>query len=203
MGLMNTSTASNSTPSTPTNPFCGSLTNTLQPHPNLVLECADAGAVISGVSFASYGTPSGQCPEWSVNASCNAANSSAIVASQCLGRRTCTLVVDTDTFGDPCYGTVKTLDVVVSCSTGGGYQPAPSTPMPVYGLGLKGHSDGVRRVLVVNKAPVSQDVSVVGAAGGSWARIDESTGFGPWVTETLPADTFVLAPFACGIVTLA
>lgn len=61
---------------------------------------------------------------------------------------------------------------------------------------------GSRKVLLVNKSPVAQDVHLAGAAGGAWRYVDESTAFGPPPTATVASDTFTLAPFAVGVLRL-
>ena len=193
--MMNTTIVPSANNETGTNTFCGSILNL----DTLLLQCAGNGT-INGVSFASYGTPTGACPAWSVNASCHSPNSLDVVKAACLGQNSCSVVAGPPNFGDPCFGTVKHLDVVATCTGSGGFQPAST--LSTYGQGLLS-ADGTRRVLVLNKSPTSQSVTVPGGAGGSWAFIDESTGFGPWTTETLQSDTFGLAPYAAGILTLA
>lgn len=193
--MMNTTIVPSPDNQTGTNPFCGSILNL----DTLLLQCAGNGT-INDVSFASYGTPTGACPAWTVNASCNSPNSLQVVKAACLGQNSCSVVAGPPNFGDPCFGTVKHLDVVATCTGSGGFQP--SSLVSTYGQGLLS-ADGTRRVLVLNKSPTSQSVTVPGGAGGSWAYVDESTGFGPWATETLPSDTFTLSPYAAGILTLA
>ena len=94
---------------------------------------------------------------------------------------------------------VKNLDVVATCSTGGGGQIISGG---VYAQAFL-EGDGGKKVIVVNKGNTPQDVTYVGATGGAWMYIDESTGFGPAVTTTLAADTWTLAPFGLGILRLA
>jgi len=176
-------------------PFCGSVPN-LQ---TLSLFCA--AGVISGVTFASYGTPTGACGTWAVNATCNAPKTSAIVRAACVGKAACSIRADTPTFGDPCYGTVKYLDVEATCSAGGGAQVLPDA-RAVYAQAFL-EAGGARKVLVVNKRATAQTVALAGAAGGAWAVLDEQSAFGPARSETLAADTWELAPFALGVLRLA
>ncbi len=187
-GLLNTTAGAPAA-----NPFCGSITN-LQ---DLSLACTDAGATIDNIVFASYGTPTGTCGNYAVGA-CNAANSTAIVQSYCVGKNSCTVPATTPIFGDPCYDTVKELVVEAHCTTGGGVQPG--TAGPVF---AQAYSGAARRVLVINKTPDPQGVTLAGATGAAWAYVDESTGFGPYAETTLSADTWTLAPYAVGFVTLA
>ena len=78
------------------------------------------GATVSGVAFASFGTPSGACGAFAVGA-CNAANSTAVVAAACVGLGACTIPVTNAEFGaDPCNGTVKWFSGAVACTGAGG-----------------------------------------------------------------------------------
>jgi alpha-L-rhamnosidase len=79
-----------------------------------VLTCP-GGSVVSAITFASFGTPTGTCGNFSLS-TCNAANTTSIVSSLCLGKNTCTISGGDNLFGDPCYDTVKHLDIQVSCS---------------------------------------------------------------------------------------
>jgi hypothetical protein len=177
----------------PASPFCGSIINLS----DLTLTCPQG--VISEIIFADYGTPTGSCGSWAVNASCSAANSSSIVSAYCLGQQSCTVPATTAIFGDPCYGTVKTLDVVAECSTGGGYQPG-ATGLTAQAFVSGG--TGARKVLLVNQLLAVNNATIAGATGGSIAYVDESTGFGPAQTAALDSDTVTLQPFAVAVVTL-
>ena len=98
-----------------------------------------------------------------------------------------------------CTPLPASLPLLLSRSPGG-YQPATS---PVtFAVGLLAQ-DGSRSVLVGSKSPEPQTITVTGASGGSWAVVDEATGFGPWRTENLASDTFTIAPYAAGVVTFA
>jgi hypothetical protein len=106
------------------NPFCGSQGE----GSSLQLQCNDAGAIIDKILFASFGNPSGACPALA-KGSCNAPNSTAVVAAACVGKRSCAVDVSNANFGgDPCAGTPKSLAVVAHCSSGGGSQPGGGTP---------------------------------------------------------------------------
>ena len=105
-------------------PFCGEEDegNTLS------LECVEAGATVASIVFASYGTPTGSCPNFSAG-SCAAPNSLATVQAACVGKHACSIDVSNEVFGgDPCAGTSKRLRVVAHCSAGGGVQPGSNTP---------------------------------------------------------------------------
>jgi hypothetical protein len=194
--LVNTSVAA--TTGTGTSPFCASVPNLA----TLTMACFAPGATIEALDFVDYGTPTGSCGSWAVNKSCSAANSRAVVEAACLGKQSCSVTADTPTFGDPCYGTVKSLDVQATCSSGGGGQ--------VMGVGggvfaqafVESAGSGARKVLVVNKSPAVANVTVAGALGGAWSYIDESTAYGAAVTVTLASDAWLLAPYALGLLRL-
>ena len=175
-------------------PFCGAVS-----FPNtLTLACATPGATIASVRFASYGRPLGGCGAWGANASCAAANASAVVSAACLGRSQCSVAADTATFGDPCFGDWKFLAVEAACSAGGG-SAASSTGPAVFAQGFLGSgSPPQRAVLVVNKQWVPASVAVEGAAGGVWRWTDPATLEGGYGETTLGADSWALAPWAAG-----
>ena len=193
--LVNTSVAGGAAPPL-ASPFCAEEVNLS------VLSMFCATGVINGIDFASYGTPTGACGSWKVNASCNANNSMAVVRAACLGKPSCSIPTDTPTFGDPCYDTVKYLAVEATCSVGGGAQ-APAAGSDVYAQALvEAAGTGARKVLVVNKSPYARNVTLAGAAGGAWRYVDESTAYGPPATATLGSDTWVLAPYGLGLLRL-
>jgi hypothetical protein len=73
------------------------------------------GALITGVTFASFGTPTGSCAAGFTKGACDAANSTAIVAAACVGKSSCVIDVTADVFGDPCVDTLKHFDAIVAC----------------------------------------------------------------------------------------
>lgn len=62
---------------------------------------------------------------------------------------------------------------------------------------------GARKVLVVNKSHMRQNVTLAGAAGATWWYVDPSTGFGPAQSTVLTESTWVLQPFSVGFVRMA
>ncbi|GJN12874.1 hypothetical protein PR202_ga31193 [Eleusine coracana subsp. coracana] len=82
--------------------------------PELHLQCDD-GHVISKITFASYGTPSGDCQNFSVG-KCHASNTQDTVTKACAGKDKCAISVTNDVFGDPCPRVVKDLAVEAECS---------------------------------------------------------------------------------------
>ncbi len=71
---------------------------------------APSGNVFSSVDFASYGTPTGSCGSFA-QSTCHAATSLAVVQAAALGNATFSVTANNTTFGDPCSGTFKRLNV--------------------------------------------------------------------------------------------
>jgi hypothetical protein len=86
---------------------------------------APSGGVITSIDFASYGTPTGTYPNFSIGG-CHASNSVSVVQGLALGRNSVTISASNGTFGDPCEGTVKKLAVVAT--TVGGPPALLNTP---------------------------------------------------------------------------
>ncbi|KAK9940163.1 hypothetical protein M0R45_016836 [Rubus argutus] len=82
--------------------------------PRLSLECPFPNQVISSIKFASYGRPSGTCGSFS-HGSCRSTNALSIVQKACVGSKSCSIEVSTNTFGDPCKGVAKSLAVEATC----------------------------------------------------------------------------------------
>ena len=87
---------------------------------NLVLQ-APEGAVIDGITFASYGTPNGSAGNYTLG-SCHATNSVSIIESYALGQNYVVIPATNTVFGDPCGGTYKRLYVTATYSASGGGQ---------------------------------------------------------------------------------
>jgi hypothetical protein len=97
----------------------------------LLLGGCPGGAAISGIAFASWGTPRGYCPGHLVrNASCDSPTALAVVTAACVGKASCQVRADRDALGDPCYDVVKTLAVEVQCPGGPSPPPPPSNSTP-------------------------------------------------------------------------
>ena len=80
----------------------------------LTLTCAPGSGVIQSIDFAEWGTPTGVCGAFQPGG-CNATASYQVVASQCVGKPSCSIMPNRDLFGtDPCYGQTKTLAVEAS-----------------------------------------------------------------------------------------
>ncbi|KAH3761250.1 Alpha-L-rhamnosidase N-terminal domain protein [Pelomyxa schiedti] len=79
------------------------------------LQCTSG--TITTVDFASFGTPTGSCGNYAINPACHASTSVDVITSLCVGKSSCVIPSNDATFGDPCYGTPKWLDVQLSgCS---------------------------------------------------------------------------------------
>jgi len=75
------------------------------------------GGTISGFSFASYGTPMGDCSTGWKKGSCDAKDTLAIVTKACVGKPSCSIPVGNSFFGgDPCFGTPKHFSGSVLCN---------------------------------------------------------------------------------------
>ena len=83
------------------------------------LSCNGAG-IISAVTFASFGTPTGTCATGFSKGTCDAANSTAIVTAACVGKTSCSIDVSDINFGDPCFDVVKSFSALVVCSQSSG-----------------------------------------------------------------------------------
>jgi hypothetical protein len=87
-----------------------------------------SGQTIKGISFASYGTPTGSCPSFATSA-CHASTSKSKVEAACLNKSSCSVGASNALFGDPCGGTFKKLAIVYSCGSSSGVQDlCPSDP---------------------------------------------------------------------------
>ncbi|PSR89976.1 Beta-galactosidase [Actinidia chinensis var. chinensis] len=83
--------------------------------PVLSLECPFPDQVISSIKFASYGTPRGTCGSFT-HGQCSSNWTLSVVQKACIGSKSCSIGVSTDTFGDPCLGMTKSLAVEASCT---------------------------------------------------------------------------------------
>lgn len=67
-------------------------------------EVSCSHGTISTVKFASFGLPEGSCQtSLSVNASCDAPDSRAVVEKMCLGKPSCAIPASDQLFHDPCF----------------------------------------------------------------------------------------------------
>ena len=100
---------------------------TLDP-PSGIHQCRDVGVgynatlschtgVIDKVEFASFGLPDGICGAFTRNPQCDAANTTAIIQSLCVGQRECSIPASVTAFGTPCpQSSGLRLAVQVVCS---------------------------------------------------------------------------------------
>eukprot|EP01051_Picozoa_sp_SAG22_P011484 SAG22_NODE_1111_length_5537_cov_6.209636_2_plen_341_part_00 len=79
------------------------------------------GSVITEVVYASYGVSRGGCDSGGGLGTLEAGEcgdteaTTGIVQKECLGKATCVIAATNQKFGDPCFGTGKTLAVAVRC----------------------------------------------------------------------------------------
>ena len=90
----------------------GTLCATAAEYNTAVLN-APAGTVFTRVNFASYGTPSGTCPDF-VFGSCHAISSQAIVEGYLLGKNSASVPAGNWIFGEPCPNTAKVLFIAAN-----------------------------------------------------------------------------------------
>ena len=112
----------------------GAQCGTVAENGNLELDCP--GGLFTGVAFASFGTPSGTCPNLA-KGSCDAASSVDVVTKLCVGKSSCSIGATNGNFGgDPCEGTAKSLAVRLTGQCGQPLGPrkfALQTTVPVGG----------------------------------------------------------------------
>lgn len=77
-----------------------------------------AGKVITSVTFASFGRPSGTCGSFVKAEDCHSESSRAVVEGACVGKSTCTIEATIDLFDNPCTGTDEKLAFEVVCAPG-------------------------------------------------------------------------------------
>lgn len=92
---------------------CSSLSNF--GNNEMQLNCGN-GKVFTSIDFASFGNPSGGCLGYR-KGSCDAVGALKVVSDECLGKQSCSIKVSTDTFGDPCAFSLKTLSVQAHCGS--------------------------------------------------------------------------------------
>ncbi len=90
----------------------------------------------TAVEFASVGTPSGTCGNFTVGkCSGDPPTAKAAVAKLCVSRASCKVSADINVLNggkDPCNGVVKSTYVALTCSTAA--PPSPPTPLPAPSL---------------------------------------------------------------------
>jgi len=85
-------------------------------HMMLALNCGADGGVIESIAFASFGRPLGACGAYGLDSTCHANKSMNVLSLLCVGNSACSVLAETDVFGDPCSGSVKWLVVQAVCS---------------------------------------------------------------------------------------
>ena len=83
----------------------------------LSLTCPDT-SVVTGIVYASYGTPTGSCGNY-MTSNCDSTTSVSEVEAACIGNNSCTVNATNAVFGDPCGGTYKRLYVEATCGNCG------------------------------------------------------------------------------------
>lgn len=83
----------------------------------LKLVCEPGTGNITDILFASFGTPTGNCPDFKKDPSCDSDTSLAVVKKLCVGKTSCSIDASDKAFGDPCINVVKSLAVVTKGCT--------------------------------------------------------------------------------------
>jgi Leucine-rich repeat (LRR) protein len=85
--------------------------------PTVWLGGCSPGKVIDKITFASWGTPTGDCTSgFKVDPECNSPDTTSIISKLCVGKAECEVPVRNEEFGtDPCLGTNKVLAASVHC----------------------------------------------------------------------------------------
>jgi len=165
------------TVSTPTTGICA----TAAENGTATLSCP-AGKTITSVTYASYGTPSGSCGSFA-DGSCKASSSVALVSNACVGKASCTVAANNATFGDPCAGVVKRLNVQAVCgasssggSTTGSGADAGVVPPGTSGAGGAGGSAGSTGVGTDGGSAGSTGIGGKAGAGGAGGSTGTGSG---------------------------
>jgi len=96
-----------------TNPVCvGPIAENAQ----VTITCPQTNEIISNIQFASFGTPSGSCGSFALSSCSNASYDVPFVQSTCLNKNTCSFTASIETFGDPCFLTLKHFYAQVTCA---------------------------------------------------------------------------------------
>ncbi|XP_057530718.1 beta-galactosidase 16-like [Amaranthus tricolor] len=82
----------------------------------LQISCPLTGMNISGISFASYGNPDGNCNTTPSKGDCDASNTLSIVEKACLRKPSCEINASTATFGPTTCKQPNVLIVIGVCS---------------------------------------------------------------------------------------
>lgn len=93
-----------------TNGIHGVVSQSVAEHETVILE-APSGTLFTTVNFASYGTPTGTPPSFHINPTCHSSASQSIAEQYILGNNSASVEAENSVFGDPCYGTFKSLSI--------------------------------------------------------------------------------------------
>ncbi|KAH3763378.1 Brefeldin A-inhibited guanine nucleotide-exchange protein 2 [Pelomyxa schiedti] len=187
------------------NPFCA-LVNGAVSYDSALLQCSDSFAVITSIDFAAFGTPTGHCGNYSVDESCNAEGVYDYAVTNCVGKQSCE-IPSYPYFGDPCYGTYKTLKVQARCSGSGGYGYPPDQATQVFAQAVTTEGTGQKKVLLVNKLYSTATVGInsggTATTSGILYYVDETTGDTPPRSRAISdVSSFDLTPFSTSILVL-
>ncbi len=139
---------------------------------------APAGAIFTGVQFASYGDPSGGQGNYAVG-SCSSANSQSIIEALALGNNSFSVTADDATFGATCSGGNLAITLEYSYICEGTPETFDITVNPIPTV------DATSDILVCNGSPVSATfTSSFGVSGTVYTWSNDLTTIGLGATNT-------------------
>ena len=146
---------------------------------------------ITGVTFASFGTPTGSCSTGFKVGACAAANTSSVISALCVGKTSCVVDVSTTLFGDPCFNTLKHLDVLLNCSS-----PGPTSIPLLLTATVPANARATVRIPFPASVPpaarrVTEGATPVWGPAGYLPGVPGITGITPG-TDSLPVGTATL-----------
>eukprot|EP01041_Mallomonas_annulata_P004177 gene4177-8301_t len=106
-------TPSSSPTSEPTTSIINFICGTVDEMRGTVTLIAPSGSTLGAIEFASYGTPSGVCGNFTKGV-CDATSSVSVITKLCTEKISCTLSASNKLFGDPCFGKKKSLNVQIA-----------------------------------------------------------------------------------------
>ncbi len=160
-----------------------------------------SGHVIQAIAFASYGVPSGACPNF-VPGACHAPNSQSAVQSLCLNKQSCSVAAHNNVFADPCGGVSKKLAISYTCGVGSA-DNCPSDPNKTEpgqcGCGVADTDrDGDLAADCMDGCPADAAKLASGICGCGVADTDSDGDGTANCRDGCPADSKKIAPGVCG-----
>lgn len=175
-------------------------------YPDLEFSCDDSEATLS-IDFASFGTPSGVCGNYSVDPYCHAYSVQQYITRECNEKNACAVKVFPLPWLDPCKGYIETVRAQARCSVGKGRgSPVDSGDTSV--LALEGSAGNVKNktILVVNHRHEATTVSINAGhvlSAKMWVVDSETTTEGPTQITLSSLNNIQLGSFATAIISIS